>query len=330
MKSNKVWKTVIILCVIALIVEAAIQFLPLLHADEEQLGNAEISADIRNLEIQWAAGKVTVAYHTENVIRVSEKTSGLISGDMRLRWFLEGDTLRIEYDQPGFHLLSLLPHSKELTVTLPQGIALDNVSITAASAELNIPILYANSVNMQSDSGAIHAMVDARSIKANLTSGAMEMQVMREAEQVLLESASGAISLVANEAVQQASVSAVSGKIRAIVKQAGEFKATSTSGDIQAAVGQATKAVITSTSGKVFVETDGIDALSIRTISGGVTAYLPVTPGFTARIDTVSGRFMHQLPMTEQGNTYVAGDGSGKVEISTVSGNILLSGKEGE
>ena len=330
MKSNKVWKIVIIVAVIILAAEAAIQFLPLLHAKEDQLGNAEISADIRNLEIQWTAGKVTVAYHSENFIRVSEKTSGLISGYMRLRWFLDGDTLRIEYDQPGFHLLSLLPHSKELTVTLPQGIALDNVSITAASAEMNIPVLYADSVTLQTDSGAIHAMVDAQSIKANLTSGAMDLQVMREAEQVLLESSSGNISLIANGAIREAAVSTVSGKIRAAVQQAGNFKASSTSGDIQAAVGQATKAVITSTSGKVFVETDGMDALSIRTTSGGVTAYLPTEPGFTARIETVSGRFMNQLPMTGQGNTYVAGDGSGKVEISTVSGNILLSGKVSE
>ena len=305
MNANKMMKALAILCAAVLLVAAGMKLLPLAHAEEYNVGDAEISANFRNLEIDWTSGKVNIAYHSGNTVIISEKSTGVIGDDMRMRWRLNGDTLQIEYDQPGFHLFSIIPHKKELTVTLPQGFILEKASIHVTSADMDIPALSADSLKLESTSGDVRAAVNARIINGKLTSGDLELQVTNAAEEITIKSTSG--------------------DIRAMVKRAGEFKINSTSGDIQAVVGAVGKAKIESTSGDVMMKTGGMEALEIHTTSGSVTAYLPQTPGFTANVKSTSGHFDYQLPLTKQGNAYIAGDGSGKVDIRTTSGNVTIS-----
>ena len=330
MKNNKIGKVLLTVCAVVLLAAAGMKLLPFAYAEQYNVGDAEISATIRNLEINWTSGRVNIAYHSGNTILISEKTTGVISENMRMRWRLDGDTLRIEYDKPGFHLFSFMPHDKELTVDLPDGLKLGKADVSVTSGDVNIPSLYADELKLASTSGDIRGLVHARTIKGQLTSGNMDLQVMNTAEEVSLESTSGSITLDAMEIEKKAVISSTSGDIRATVKQTDEFKATSTSGDIHAVIGNAKETAIGSTSGKVIADISTVQTLDIHTTSGGVTAYLPQTPGFTAQIETASGRFESQLALTKQGNTYIAGDGSGMVKIHTTSGNIQLNAKEGK
>ena len=328
MNSSKVLKVLSALCAAVLLMAAGTNLLSLAHAEQYHIGDAEISSAIKNLEIDWTSGAVHIAYHSGNTIRISEKTTGVISKDMRMRWCLDGDTLRIEYDQPGFHLFSVIPHDKELTVTLPEGITLEKADIHSTSGGLFIPALRADSVKLKSTSGDIHAAVSARTIKSKLTSGDIELQVMSAAEEITIESTSGDITLESAWAADKTEIDSTSGEIRAAIKQTDEFKVKSTSGDIHAVLGNVKTANIKSTSGKVTVETEGMEKLEIRATSGDVTAYLPTAPGFTAQLETTSGRIDSQMPLTKDGKTYTAGDGSGKVEIHTTSGNVTVCAKE--
>lgn len=328
MNNHKLMKTLSILCAAALLLALGMNLLPLAHAEQYNVGDAEISAAIRNLEIDWTSGAVHIAYHSGNTIRVSEKTTGLISEDMRMRWHLDGDTLRIEYDQPGFHLFSIIPHDKELTVTLPEGLHLEKVDIHSTSGGLFIPALWAENVKLKLTSGDIQASVSARNINCKLTSGGLELQVMSAAEEIEIESTSGDITLESACAADETEIESTSGNIRAAVKQTAKFKAKSTSGDIHAVLGNVKSANIRSTSGKVTAEAGNMEKLEIHTTSGDVTAYLPTAPGFTAEIETTSGRFDSQLPLIKDGKVYIAGDGSGKVEIHTTSGNVTVFAEE--
>ena len=69
---------------------------------------------------------------------------------------------------------------------------------------------------------------------------------------------------------------------------------------------------------------DSFDALSISSTSGDVRADLPEKPGFTAEMKATSGKIRYDLPLTKEGRTYVCGDGSGRLSISTTSGDITL------
>lgn len=327
MKNNKSLKILAVLFAVVLLVTAA-RTLPPAYADKYSVGDAEISASVRNLEIDWTSGAVNIAYHSGNTVVISEKTTGVITDSMRMRWILDGDTLRIEYEQPGFHLFSFLSHEKELTVTLPQGIALDKVNIAAASGDITIPSLRADSLKLGSTSGDIRASVIAQTVKGKTTSGSMELQMTEMARKISLESTSGDITLEALGAEDETEIETTSGAIRAAVMQTGEFDADSTSGDIYALIGSAKKTKIESTSGEVIVKMASLQTLKIKTTSGDVTAYLPAQPGFTAEIKTTGGELKSQLPLTQSGKQYIAGDGSGSVEIRTTSGNVIMNPSE--
>ncbi|MBR5109535.1 MAG: DUF4097 family beta strand repeat protein [Clostridia bacterium] len=325
MKNNQIMKILLALCAVVL---AAVTLFPAALAERYASGGAEIGAAVRNLDINWTSGQVNIAYHNGDTVILSEKTTGVISKDMQMRWCLDGDTLRVEYEQPGFHLFSLLPHEKELTVTLPMGRSLDQVSIQTASGDLNIPALQAGSVTLKTASGSIRASVNAGSVKASLVSGDVQLEVLNEAEEISLKTVSGRITLDSAGTSGKTALETTSGGIRATVKAAKEFKAKSTSGDIHAVVGVAGKAEIGSVSGKATVEMSAMQELDVHTTSGDVTACLPTAPGFTARIETTSGNIKHNLPLTQNGKDYTAGDGSAAVKIHTTSGNVTVNAKE--
>ena len=328
MNSNKILKALSVLCAAVLLLALGMNLPPLAYAEQYNTGDAEITSAIRNLEIDWTSGAVQIAYHSGNTIRVSEKITGVISGDMRMRWRVDGDTLRIEYDKPGFHLFASSPHDKELTVSLPEGLKLEKADIHSTSGDLNIHALLADRVELKSTSGDIRAAVKARIIKSKLTSGDIERQVMSAAEEIKIESTSGDITLESAWAAEKTAIDSTSGNIRAVVKETAEIKAKSTSGDIHAALGHVKNANIKSTSGEITVETGSMEKLEIRTTSGDVTAYLPTSPGFTAKIETTSGRIDSQLPLIMDGKAYIAGDGSSQAEIHTTSGNVTVCAKE--
>ncbi len=328
MENKKIRKGLLIACALILFAAAGLGTASIAYAEQNNVGNAEISAIVRDLDISWTSGAVHIEYHSGDTVLISEKADGAISEDLRMRWRLNGDKLIIEHNKPGLRLFPLFSPDKVLTVTLPKGTMLKNASIRCTSGDLNIPALYADTLKMESTSGDIRAAVNARIINSELTSGDIELQVMSEAEEIRIETTSGQITLESAWTAEKTALSSTSGAIRAAVKETGELKANSTSGDIHAVIGQGRKTEIGSTSGKIIVETGSLETLKIHATSGNVTAYLPVSPGFTAKIETASGRIEHQLPLTRQGKAYIAGDGSGKVEISTTSGNVTVIGAE--
>lgn len=325
--NNKLIKFLSVLCAVALLAAAGWKLLPFAHAEQYSVGDAEITAPVRNLDVNWTSGKVNIAYHNQNTVLISEKTTGTVTEDMRMRWRLDGDTLRIEYEKPGFHLFSLFPHEKELTVTLPRGLTLETANISLTSGNLEAPDLYADRAKLETTSGDMRAEVTARIVQGKATSGNMDLIVKNTAEEIELKATSGSITLEAAGAEKKTSVEITSGVIRAKVGQTGKFRAKSTSGDMYALLGQAKETDLDSTSGKITVEIAAMDTLNVHATSGDVTAYLPAAPGFTARIETTSGRVEHTLPLTQNGKAYACGDGSGAVSIHTTSGNVTVNAK---
>ncbi len=65
----------------------------------------------------------------------------------------------------------------------------------------------------------------------------------------------------------------------------------------------------------------------IHSASGDVEILLPKDAGFSAKIDTASGKVSYDLPMMKEKNRYIAGDGSAEFEIDTASGDVSLLAK---
>lgn len=326
-------KALFAVCAVALIAAVALSLNSIFgwmgftyaNAEKYTAGDAEILDAVKKLDIDWTSGVVTVVYHQDSKILLSEKANKALNNDNRMRWWLDGDTLRVRYEKPGMNLsFGNWGLEKELTVTLPEGIVLDDAAISATSGNLVLPLLRADQTTLNVTSGSIDATVSADKIICGSTSGNLNLRLENEAEEIVIGSTSGKIQLEAAGA-EKVHIGSASGSIRAAMKTAGALEAVSTSGDIQAIIGEARSADIGCTSGAVQIKIGKFDKMNVHTTSGSVTAALPAEPGFTAHFDTASGKIEHSLPLAGQNGVYVCGNGSASLKIETTSGNILVS-----
>ena len=277
------------------------------NAEQYAAGGTTLDGAVKNLEIDWTDGAVNIAYHAGNTVDIAETAPKAISADAALRWWLDGDTLRIQYAKSGYFSFTGL--NKALTVTLPEGGALDSARIDVTSGEVNAPDLRATDVQI------------------GLTSGDLALKTSGASQRVALSSTSGDIRADIADA-GKLTIGVTSGVIRASVGHVDEVDISATSGDIALEGGAAQKVKIGSTSGKVDVRLTAFEALDIDATSGDITAALPSAPGYRADVSTTSGGFDYAVPLTRDGSAYACGDGSASVKIHTTSGNVLLTEAE--
>ena len=292
------------------------------NAEMYQAGDTTITSAVENLEIDWTAGSVNIVFHTGSEIKVSETSKKALSDDTRLHWWLDGTTLRIRFAKSGFRLFNNL--EKALTVSLPEGLVLDNATIRATSADLNISALAAKNMILETTSGDMDALLAAKKLKASSTSGSLDIRQRGGSNSVTVGATSGNIVLSVEDA-KEISASSTSGGITFTQKgDADSVSLHTTSGDITAENVRAGKAEVSSTSGTIRLQLNTLNTLTVSSTSGDVTASLPALPGFTARISTTSGSFDSGISLLKDGKTYTCGDGSGSVKIDTTSGSVHL------
>ena len=66
------------------------------------------------------------------------------------------------------------------------------------------------------------------------------------------------------------------------------------------------------------------EKMEIETVSGDGTVYLPEEAEFRASLSCLSGKITSDLPGTLSDKYFISGDGTGKIEMDSVSGNLNL------
>lgn len=314
MSRDQIIKIAMVVCVVVLLCAVIVTSTGLFggsgiggyaNAEKYTSGDTDIKDEIKNLDINWTAGQVKVAYHTGSTATLRETAKRQLSDDEKLQWWIDGDTLRVQFTKPGIRWN--MPE-KELTITLPEGIELKQAAIHTTSGDIEIPAMKAELLVLDSTSGDINAAAEARNAEINATSGDQRIQLSGEADIVRINSTSGSISAETGKAAIF-EVASTSGGIAMKASECGEAKANSTSGDIRADLGK-------------------LDKLNIGATSGNVTVKLPEEPGFTARVSTTSGAFTYDIALTLDGGKYVCGDGSAQVNIDTTSGSVRMESAE--
>ena len=285
-------------------------------------GDAEITGQVKNLDLQWTSGRIVFATHSGSTIRLQETCSKPLAEDEKMQWLLDGDTLRVRYEKPAFRPFSF-GKEKVLTVTLPEGLALTDALISATSAGVEIPALQAQQLKLDVTSGDITAAAVAEQVDVSSTSGDITLTLNGAVKDLKVSATSGNVGLTAAD-VQRVQVTSTSGGIGLTASRAGDVSLHSTSGSVYARVEEAGSIRLGSTSGGIRVLTERFDTLSSDSTSGSVRAFLPALPGFKADLHTTSGRVTCTLPLTRDGSTYVCGDGSARVDIGTTSGDITV------
>ena len=265
-------------------------------------GGATITDAVESIEIEWTSGSVTVAYHDADTVILEETSDRPINGDDRMRWKMDGKKLVVEYNTPVF--LRFFSPTKALTVTLPKGIILKKAEINATSADIDVPELIAEEVVLGTTSGDVNAAVNAPVVYGESTSGNVNLKLSGKTDYVKMGSTSGKLSL--------------------ILEQAEKAELGTTSGGIHLEAENVKQAELGSTSGDINVKVRTFEQMKIGATSGSVNAELSAEPGFSAKISTTSGDFDSALPMSKDGDNWSCGNGSGKLEIGTTSGDVKL------
>lgn len=112
-----------------------------------------VSADeVSQIEIEWAAGSITIIPGDTDTIDFAETTG--LDIENQLIWKQSGRTLQIQFCKPKVHFgINIADLSKDLVITVPHDWFCENLEIDAASAELHIQDLNINKVDFDGASG---------------------------------------------------------------------------------------------------------------------------------------------------------------------------------
>ena len=316
MSHSNILKLAAAACVAALLACGLLVFFRMVHvglryasADRYTAGSAELDGAVKHLDIHWIDGAVNVVYRAGDSVGISETAPRAIADDAALRWWLDGDTLRIQYAKSGF--FSLRGLNKALTVALPEGMELGSVGIEATCGDVSVPDLRAEAADIA------------------LTSGDLALGQTGAAGDIRVSCTSGDIRAALDD-VEALTIRGTSGNIDVSLGSAQAADITTTSGRVTLSGSRVEKGELGNTSGGISVDLAAFDDLRIRSTSGNVAAALPSDPGFTAEISTTSGKLDSAVALRREGGGYVCGDGGARLSIDTTSGDVRLAEAGGQ
>ena len=291
------------------------------YSDAEMFtsGGVEISEPVKNLDIGWLSGNINIIYHNDPTVVVSETSEKEIGEKNRMRWRLDGDTLRVRYAESGTRMS--FESEKNLTITLPEGTSLDSALFETTSGSVEIPSLHADSFASKIKSGNINASVAARDIAAQSLSGDVRLKFEEKPDLAIVGSASGEVHIEGEDA-ETIRISSASGDIYTTMKNVVDFGAFAASGNIHAILEHADRTDIKAVSGDVDVKIAEFETLKVKVTSGNVHLFLPEECRFSASLKTVLGSITNELPQSDGSGD---NDNTPRVNIETVLGTVTIS-----
>ncbi len=252
-------------------------------------GGATLNDQIDELEIEWIAGKVKIAYHTENTVKFSETSDKALNDNNSLYYWLDGKTLHIKFAKSGRG--NYLNVGKTLTLYLPAGVMIRYADIETVSADVEIGAVAFNNTDIETVSGAVTVSKASFSSKAEIST------------------VSGNINASIAAATSKLDIETTSGSVKISSEEINDLDVDTTSGSVELDVESAPREI------------------SVETVSGSVKLNIPENSGFSVDIDKVSGNFSCDFPTEYKGGKYVYGDGSREYSVESVSGNIAIKKK---
>lgn len=223
--------------------------------------------DIREIEIEWAAGSITIEPSDTDEIHITE--SDVHNDKYRMVYKQNGSTLKIQFCEDdsiwgGISIGGSI--SKDLVIYVPQDFTLDALEIDAASTNVNVTNLHIQEVEFDGASGScIFDDCTVDKLDMDTTSGDVEFN----------------------------------GAVRVI-----DFDGASANLNLYL--------------------TDTPSSIEVDTASGDLDLTLPADCGFTVSMDALSSDFYSDFPTTIQGKNYVYGDGSCRININAMSGEVII------
>ena len=263
------------------------------------IGSASFPASaVNRIDISWVSGKVDICVGEGSEIIVTELCSQNLSDSQRMRCYLSGGTLRVEYwetARAGWRWFNWRwvdwrnydEPTKSLRLELPASLVgeLQELDVEAVSADIRVDAAYAVRTKLTAVSGSVEVNgVDAKRLSVSTTSGSISVKGCY-ADELSIEAISGGANVEGSY---------------------GDVDAETVSGRIEMNLSTAPR------------------KMKVHSISGGVTLRLPADANFTVYLDTVSGLLSSDIPGKLSSNLLICGDGECSYRVETVSGNVRI------
>ena len=157
--------------------------------DSYSIGPGEVSTNITNIDIDWINGAIEIKNHDEDTILINEEYKGDIAEDDRLRYLVDGDTLKIKYRKASNHPIHIKA-TKNLVLTVPSSLKIDSYLIDSISGEVK-GNLYANIIKIDGVSGGADLTANCDNFICNFISGNSNITFSNSPNEIKLNSVSG-------------------------------------------------------------------------------------------------------------------------------------------
>ena len=273
MRNNTISKIVTVICsalVIAAVASGAHRIVSFAaydyeDADKYTAGDAVIKDTVRNLDIDWISGTINFEFHDEDTVEISEKSRKPLSEDERLRWWLDGDTLRIRFAAKSKGLLSFeMDQDKELTVKLPESISLGETDIDSTSGDVIIPPLQAQKMTLNVVSGDVRLELSgADELRVSSVTGSIDAK-LDGVKSAMFDSTSGDVNVSAPR-LEKLDIDVTTGDVTAALSEAPGFTA-----HLDTVTGNIIYDLPLTRSGEAYVCGDGSGSVEIDTTTGDI------------------------------------------------------------
>jgi len=295
-------------------------------------GNFERTLDVAGpirLELSDTAGDISIKGTSDKKVHIHAQVRvsgfGFESPDRRLAEVItnppveqRGDTIRIGKDFTHLHNVSIsyvidVPHDTEVSITVVSG----SETIRGLRGPVKVTAV----------SGSIHVDGIEREAELSTVSGSIDANNVND--DVRASSASGTVSV--SNAKGAVSAKALSGSTL-VTNPGGRVEAGTASGSIDVQ-GANSDVKAQAASGRITVRGNpvGNSYWDLKTASGTVQIAVPRTANFHLSAEAVSGEIRADIPIVieEQSKHSLRarmGDGGGRIEVHTVSGEIQIRG----
>lgn len=274
------------------------------------------------LPLSVPAGKILKVDNSVGVIRVS-RCEG--AGSVKARAFFQGLNSEETARRASNYMLVIEESEKYVEIRQPD---FQNMSV-----DLWIELPDPTELEIKSESGDIHVADNAHSVRVHARSG--DVRIMKAVGAVEVNLISGDVSLE-ECAGGRIVIENRSGDI-SVDQVTGELVARTTSGDVRIDKFSGAFMTVESVSGDVSASfvTPITGTYDLRTVSGDVHLMIPDGSDCRVALSSLRGEVTSELSLkdqleNEQRLTGVLGNGGGRLDVSAVTGDVVLKLSEGE
>lgn len=182
------------------------------NAEKYTAGGATLTAEVTDIEIEWLAGSVKFAYGEAEAVTFTESSTTTLDKRTNLYYWLENTTLHIKFAQSRIGWWNGAYPEKDLVVTLPSDLILNEAEVDTVSADLDLNNLSARRIEADSSSGIIKGVLSDVTKELNVESLSGNVEVTAsELQKFEIETTSGNVKLHAGTALTSGSFDSISG-----------------------------------------------------------------------------------------------------------------------